>query len=57
MTGVLDLSSFDTSIVTDTTNMFYAALATVGYARSQSDADKLNSTDLKPSTLTFIVKP
>ena len=52
----LDLSSFDTSNVNDTTNMFQNAAATTGYARTQADADKFNSSSNKPSTLTFVVK-
>lgn len=57
-TITLDLSSFDTSKVTNINNMFLGSLATTGYARTQSDADTLNSyMTYKPSTLTFIVKP
>ena len=52
----LDLSSFDTSNVTNTYLMFSGASATTGYARTQADADKFNSSEDKPSTLTFIVK-
>ena len=51
-----DLSSFDTSNVTDMGNMFYKCETTVGYARTQADADKFNSSDGKPSGLTFVVK-
>ena len=51
-----DLSSFDTSNVTDMGNMFYKCEATIGYARTQADADKFNSSDGKPSGLTFTVK-
>ena len=53
----LDLSSFDTSSVTFITNMFYLASATIGYARTQVDKDKLNNSSNKPAGLTFIVKP
>ena len=53
---VIDLSSFDTSNLTSTTNMFKNAAATTGYARTQADADKFNSSSGKPSTLTFTVK-
>ena len=52
----LDLSSFDTSNVTTTTWMFRDSQATTGYARTQADADKFNSSSNKPSTLTFVVK-
>ena len=52
----LDLSSFDTSNVTDTRYMFQNSRATTGYARTQADADKLNGSSNKPSTLTFVVK-
>ena len=53
----LDLSSFDTSKVTSTSNMFYMSRATTGYARTQADANKFNTSSSKPSTLNFIVKP
>ena len=52
----LDLSSFDTSKVTDMRDMFSLSAVTTGYARTQADADKFNSTSNKPSTLTFVVK-
>ena len=52
----LDLSSFDTSNVTDMSSMFESSKATVGYARTRTDADKFNSSRDKPSTLTFVVK-
>ena len=52
----LDLSSFDTSNVTKTTMMFKYSKATVGYARTQADADKFNASSGKPSGLTFTVK-
>ena len=52
----LDLSSFDTSKVTDMNSMFSDAKATVGYARTQADADRLNASSSKPSSLTFKVK-
>ena len=52
----LDLSSFDTSGVTDTGNMFRNSQATIGYARTQADADKFNGSSNKPAELTFIVK-
>lgn len=53
----LDLSSWDTSNVTDMSYMFAWCQATVGYARTQADADKFNATDYKPDALNFIVKP
>ena len=52
----LDLSSFDTSKVTNMFLMFYECDATTGYARTEADADKFNSSSNKPSTLTFVVK-
>ena len=55
----LDLSSFDTSNVTDMDDMddmFDGSRATIGYARTQRDADRLNATSNKPSGLTFVVK-
>ena len=52
----LDLSSFDMSKVTEKSDMFKGTSATVGYARTQADANILNSTSNKPSTLTFVVK-
>ena len=55
-TTTLDLSSFDTSKVTNIARMFFESQATTGYARTQADADKLNSSSNKPSGLTFIVK-
>ena len=53
----LDLSSFDTSNVTNMNNMFYGCSATIGYARTQEDADRFNNSSGKPAGLTFIVKP
>ena len=52
----LDLSSFNTSNVTNMGGMFAYSAATTGYARTQADADKFNSSSGKPSTLTFVVK-
>ena len=52
----LDLSSFDTSNVTNMSAMFYNSLATTGYARTQEDADRFNSSSAKPSALVFVVK-
>ena len=53
---ILDLSSFDTSSVTNMDSIFNAARTTTGYARTQADADKFNSSIGKPSTLTFTIK-
>lgn len=55
--AILDLSSFDTSKVKYTGRMFYNAITTTGYARTDSDAFKFNNSSNKPNTLTFIVKP
>ena len=52
----IDLSSFDTSNVTDMSGMFYYSITTTGYARSQEDADRFNASSNKPSELTFVVK-
>ena len=52
----LDLSSFDTSSVTDISFMFFGSQATTGYARTQADADKFNSSSRKPSGLVFVAK-
>lgn len=53
---VFDLSSFDTTKVTGTFLMFALTPATIGYARTQADADKFNSSYAKPLELTFVVK-
>ena len=53
---VLDLSSFDTTKVTSTIEMFKLSTTTTGYARTQADANKFNSSSGKPSTLTFTLK-
>ena len=52
----LDLSSFNMTNVTNTADMFNGAAATIGYSKSQSDADKLNESSNKPAGLTFVVK-
>ena len=52
-----DLSSFDTSKVNETGNMFQNTPATIGYARTQADADKFNASNNKPTGLNFVVKP
>ena len=53
----LDLSSFNTSNVTNMSYMFHESSATKGYARTQTDADKFNSSSGKPAGLNFVVKP
>ena len=53
---VLDLSSFNTSSVVDMSYMFDGCAATIGYARTQADADRFNASVGKPSSLTFTVK-
>ena len=52
----LDLSSFNTSKMTDMGYMFAYSQITTGYARTQTDANKLNNSSNKPSALTFVVK-
>ena len=47
----LDLSSFDTSKVTNMSNMLRNSKATTGYARTQTDADNFNSSSNKPRAL------
>ena len=54
--STLDLSSFDTSNVTDMLGMFLGAQTTTGYARTQAEADRFNSSSNKPSTLNFVIK-
>lgn len=51
-----DLSSFDMSNVENTYGMFYGTSSTIGYTRTQEDADILNATELKPEYLIFTVK-
>lgn len=52
----LDLSSFDASSVNNTSYMFRYSRATIGYSRTQADADKFNSSSNKPSGLVFVAK-
>ena len=53
----LDLSSWDLSNVNNTSIMFmWCDKVTNAYARTQEDANKLNSSSQKPTTMTFIVK-
>jgi len=54
-TTTLDLSSFDTSKAY-VNSMFDGSQVTTGYARTQTDADKLNLSSGKPAGLTFTVK-
>lgn len=54
---ILDLSSFDTSKIKGMGNIFNGAQATIGYARTQEDADRFNTSSGKPAGLNFIVKP
>ena len=51
--GELDLSSFDMSSVNDTTDMFTGTKTTKGLAKSKDDANILNRSSGKPSTLEF----
>ena len=52
----LDLSSFNTTNVKYTSYMFYLSKATIGYARTQTDANKFNTSSNKPTGLNFVVK-
>ena len=52
----LDLSSFDVSRVRYINNMFDGSQATIGYVRTQVEADRLNRLSNKPTRLTFVVK-
>ena len=51
----LDLGSFDMGKVANTDNMFQNTKATVGYARTLGDAEKLNGSLGKPQYLTIDV--
>lgn len=51
----LDLSSFELNNV-NVSNMFIGATTTIGYAKSQNEANILNASSDKPSTLTFVVR-
>ena len=53
---LLNLSSFYTSNVTNMEWMFSGSQATTGYARTEADANRLNSSRGKPTKLTFRVK-
>lgn len=54
--AALDLSSFQVIKGAVTDYMFEDSAITTAYARTQADADKLNSTGNKPVGLTFVVK-
>lgn len=56
---IIDLSGFDISNIQQLAYMFRGVKATVGYARTQEEADEFNSrfTTLIPEWLTFVVKP
>ena len=53
---IIDLSSFDTSKVTNFDSMYWSTGATIGWARTQADADRLNTGGGKPENLVFRVK-
>ena len=50
----LDLSSFDTSNVFSIGYVFQNSEATIGYAKTQADADKFNASPGKPTGLNFV---
>ncbi len=52
----LDLTGLSICPTQNIDNMFFNSFATVGYARTQEDADKLNNSTNKPQGLTFTVK-
>ena len=56
ITNMVGLDKFDTSKVISMSDMFNNCKATIGYARTQKDANKFNASGNKPSTLTFKVK-
>lgn len=55
---ILDLSSFDMSNLSGEaiSQMFRECSATIGYARTQADADIFNATSSKPLSLTFYLE-
>ncbi|MDD6652277.1 MAG: BspA family leucine-rich repeat surface protein [Clostridium sp.] len=53
---IIDLSSFDTNDNTKMGSMFYNSSATVGYAKTESDAKRFNASAGKPDGLTFKTK-
>lgn len=56
VTNELDLSSFVIPETADTDSMFGLTPVTTGYAKTQEDADRLNSSIGKPEYLIFTVK-
>ena len=52
----LDLSSFELREDVDLRYMFSGTSATIGYAKNQETANRLNSSIGKPSTITFFVR-
>ena len=52
----LDLSSFDTSNVMNMYEMFFGSQAKTGYAKTEYDKDRFNSSLNKPTGLVFVVK-
>ena len=54
--SILGLLSFSITKVTNYESTFSGTTATVGYARTTVDADKLNATSGKPAGLVFKVK-
>lgn len=54
--SLLDLSNFDTSEVTNVERMFECSQIKRGYARSQDDMNKLNSSYHKTEGLIFEIK-
>ncbi len=56
VTNELDLSSFVIPETADTNSMFGLTPVTKGYAKTQEDADRLNSSIGKPEYLIFTVK-
>ena len=52
----LNLGSFDTSSVTDLSNMFSSSTTKDVYTRSQNDLNKFKSSSSLPSTINFSVK-
>lgn len=52
----LDLSNFDFSSIVNFNDMFQNSHIITGYAKNQTDVDKLNGTSNKPNGLIFIVK-
>ena len=55
LTSNLSISG-NTEIGSNTMNMFDGSTTTTGYARTQADANKFNSSSSKPSGLTFVLK-